>query len=502
MVKKALDALPKGSKALDLAYDGAMQRIDSQLEGYRHLAKQLLGWLTYSERLMSVKEIQYALAIEPGESCLDEDNLSDVAEIVGYCAGLVVVDENNRYIRLVHYTTQEYFRQNDGKFAVAAQQDIAISCLTYLLYEEFGDGWVNEESRQGDYPYSVRYARLSPIAARKRLNKHPFLGYAARYWASHASVCDQQNVKELTMDFVRHDHKVSSARQVILAIDDKDYLCQDFVSTESRSPLTVMHSLAYIGNKAMFSQLLNHGFEADSEDSNHRTPLWWAIVGGQYAMVKFLLSENRVNVNGACHPLDDHATVIKSPLHLAVTYGHTSIVKLLLDCADIDVNSRNADSETPLCKAALRGHTPIVELLLDCADVDVNLPDKYGRAPLDRAATWGFISIVKLLLDCADIDVNSRNDLGSTPLSLAASCGHASIVRLLCAHPKNDLDTRDNKGRDVLSLVKEKQRLFLDHEKHDKLILALAECLDIIRTAIEERNSGSPAQLAGQGGQT
>ena len=54
LIRKALEVLPKGSDALDLAYHGAMQRVEDQMEGVRVLAKQLLGWLTYSERLMTV----------------------------------------------------------------------------------------------------------------------------------------------------------------------------------------------------------------------------------------------------------------------------------------------------------------------------------------------------------------------------------------------------------------------------------------------------------------
>lgn len=140
MIKKALERLPKGSEALNLAYDGAIQRLENQREGFRSLAKQLLGWLTYSKRLMTVKEVQNALAIEPGTPDLDEDNLSDIDEIMGFCAGLVIVDEETQVIRLVHYTTQDYLRTNGDRLLAPAQQDIAIGCLTYLLYDRFGDG--------------------------------------------------------------------------------------------------------------------------------------------------------------------------------------------------------------------------------------------------------------------------------------------------------------------------------------------------------------------------
>ena len=539
MVEKALDALPKGSKALDLAYDGAMQRVDSQLEGYRHLAKQLLGWLTYSERLMSVQEIQHALAIEPGESSLDEDNLSDVIEIVGYCAGLVIVEEDTLSLRLVHYTTQEYFRQNSGKHLVAAQQDIAMSCLTYLLYEEFGDGWVYEVEGQDDGHDADSYP--SERVARIRLQKRPFLEYAARHWASHASVCEQQAIKELTMAFASDNHKVSSAGQAILIMEGKSRLGRDNESTKSRSPLTVMHILAYIGNKAIFSELLNYGFEPDTEDSFHRTPLWWAAEGDHYGMVEFLLSEHRVNVNnrGFTHKLWPFGNPpMVSPLHVAAQHGRTSIMKLLLGRADIDVNLRDSIGYTPLNRAVKYNHTSIVELLLNCVDIDVNLGEECGdtplhtavnhnhtsivklllncanidvkkryedgETPLHRAASYNCNSIVKLLLNYADIDVNSRDRFGDTPLHAAAINGYTSTLKLFCAHPKIDLDSRDKWGGNVISRMKTYQETKEDcetDEEYEKRRLKLEEFLDIIRTAIEERKLKSSAQPAEQSSQ-
>ncbi len=55
------------------------------------------------------RELQYAIAVEIGESELDEENLPDIEDIISVCAGLVTIDEQSGVIRLVHYTTQEYF---------------------------------------------------------------------------------------------------------------------------------------------------------------------------------------------------------------------------------------------------------------------------------------------------------------------------------------------------------------------------------------------------------
>ena len=258
-IRKALEALPKGSNALDLAYDGAIQRIENQREGFRDLAKKLLGWLTFSERLMTVIEIQHALAVEPGTPDMDEDNLNDVDEIVGFCAGLVIVDEETQIIRLVHYTTQDYFRRNRGRISASAQQDIAKSCLTYLLYDQFEEGWVCKRD----------------LEIRRR--KNPFLLYAASHWAAHTNFCGQQNVYEPMMSFVENHRKVSSAAQVMFHPDNEEHWITDTLEgLQERGPFSAMHVLAYLGYEGIISELLHQGFRADTRDAIYRTPLWWA----------------------------------------------------------------------------------------------------------------------------------------------------------------------------------------------------------------------------------
>jgi hypothetical protein len=110
-IKNALNRLPTESDALGIAYNEAVERILSRKPGFREFAEQVLSWTTYSQRPLTVRELQHALAVEPDEPELDEDNLSDIEELVSVCAGLVTVDQESGIVRLVHYTTQEYFER-------------------------------------------------------------------------------------------------------------------------------------------------------------------------------------------------------------------------------------------------------------------------------------------------------------------------------------------------------------------------------------------------------
>ena len=92
-----------------------MERIEAQDADSRELAEHVLMWIICAKRHLIIVELQHALAVEVGEPELDEENLPQIEDMVSVCAGLVTVDEESNIIRLVHYTTQEYFEQTQGK---------------------------------------------------------------------------------------------------------------------------------------------------------------------------------------------------------------------------------------------------------------------------------------------------------------------------------------------------------------------------------------------------
>src|SRR5277367_1697052 len=108
-VRRALQQLPK---ELDRTYDEALLRIQRQDCQRAKRAKQVLSWILHAARQLTVEEIQYALAVEPGDEDIDEEALPDVNILVSACAGLVSIDRKRNIIRLVHYTAQEYFERH------------------------------------------------------------------------------------------------------------------------------------------------------------------------------------------------------------------------------------------------------------------------------------------------------------------------------------------------------------------------------------------------------
>ncbi|KAH7006825.1 hypothetical protein EDB80DRAFT_577638, partial [Ilyonectria destructans] len=157
-------------QVLSQAYELSLERINGQRPGLRELARRVLSWITCAKRPLTITELQHALAVENGASHLDEEALTQVEKMVSVCAGLVTVDEESDVIRLVHYTTQEYFDRTQCTWFPGAEADIANACITYLSFQTFAVGVCKTDQD-----------------LKQRFKLNPLYSYAARNWGFHAS---------------------------------------------------------------------------------------------------------------------------------------------------------------------------------------------------------------------------------------------------------------------------------------------------------------------------
>lgn len=97
-VRKALESLPP---ELDGIYDQILKRIEDQGKDYSELAKRVLLWVGNSVRPLYPAELQSAIAIQPGMSELDNEDMDERDLLVSVCAGLVEVDAETYTIRFV-----------------------------------------------------------------------------------------------------------------------------------------------------------------------------------------------------------------------------------------------------------------------------------------------------------------------------------------------------------------------------------------------------------------
>ena len=453
-IKVALAMLPKGSGALDTAYDEAVARINNQQPGFRERADQLLTWIIFAMRPMTVVELQHALAVELDEPDLDEDNIPDADEMVSWCAGLVVVDEESQIIRLVHYTTQEYFERAWDRRSAASHTSIVKTCLSYLSYQ-------HHEHTVAKLLKSTDHFSRS-IILKDVLKHYPLLEYAAVFLLKHARGQSLKPIENRVQEFLMSPLRANFVGVVIMLIGN-DY------AVPSRT--SGLHLAAGFGSGELLMGLLKRGLPADAHDDSGMTPLHWAVQEGNEAVVRLLLTRDDVDVNNGgeycktplqraaeagndtimelllAHPaINASGGLPWTPLHLAAAKGNDTILKLLLAHPAIEVNAPNEDGWTPLHHAATEGNDTIVELLLAHPAIEVNASNKVGWTPLHVAALEGDETIFKLLLAHPAIEVNAPNENGWTPLHHAAMKGNDTIVELLLARANIAINTADKEG--------------------------------------------------------
>ncbi|KFY41877.1 hypothetical protein V494_02746 [Pseudogymnoascus sp. VKM F-4513 (FW-928)] len=441
-VRAALKSLPSGSSAYDDAYKDTMVRIEGQLLDQKDLAQQVLSWITCAKRPLNMSELQHALAVELGESTLDEDNLPQIEDMVSVCAGLVTVDEESEIIRLVHYTTQEYFERTRETWFPNLETEAAKICVTYLSFDTFESG-----------------ACLSEEAFEERLRSNQLYNYASCNWGHHAREAIT-SIPEVH-SFLHKNAQVQASIQELL-VNKKLYGSQLRSSTDFFWEMAGLHLAAYFGLEETVQHLLRTNIP-DEKDACGRTPLSWAVENGHEAVVKLLLM-NKAEVN------QKDTQYGQTPLSWAASNGHEAVVKLLL-ANDVEVNFQDMTGETPLSRAASRGQEAILKLLLENG-ADIDLMDEDSKSPLSHAAESGHEDIVKLLL-VNNADTNSKDNWGKTPLFRAAANGHGAIARLLL-FSNVDIDLQDIDGRTALSYGAEG-----GHEAVVKLLLEYNAKVDL-----------------------
>ena len=433
----------------------------------RLIAKKALGWITYAKRLLSVDELRYAIAVQRGHSQFNEEDLSDIDDIVSACGGLITMDQgqDTDTVRLVHYSTQQFLIKTGGKYFPDALEITAVCCLTYLLYNAFERGWW-----RGSGDSNINQGRFM----QKRILQHPLLCYAARYWAAHANECSAQSVMDLSLRFLRDDNRVSSAAQVLFVRIANKYAAEGFLGcgldSQYVNPVSGMHLAVYFGFEDMVLTLLDNGFEADVRDAAQRSPLFWAAQMGHGGIVTLLLSLNEqhadrkrrrgrsgvaLEVLSTTNGVDVNCQDIEgnTPLTVAASHGHVGVVQKLLGQANISPNLAPENGCTALISGVRRGDEAMVRLLIDCVGLDVNVEPPKGRTALMWAIKGGRQDLVSILLSHTDIDVNLESHAGETPLIAAASEIDESIVKLLLSHPKIDVDYQSRDGMTALTVA-------------------------------------------------
>ena len=456
--KAVLQALGRLPIELEASYDDAISRIERQPIPHRERAKQVLSWISFTLRPLTVTELRQALAVEFGSREFDKSSMPALTRLVSVCAGLVAVDRQSQMIRLVHETTQIYFEKNRLKIFPGAQQEISRTCLTYLSFDVLAKGPCST-AREMDH----------------RLRELPFFDYASKHWGDHVRESNDEYIHRLTLQFLEDNANLMSSvqRWCNTMIQGREYL-QRFPKA-----LSGIHVASVFGIEPIILVLLKNGVNINVQDATGWTALTWAVSRGWLSVARLLLQK------GADGLLGDKSG--RLPIHHAAQLGYKDIAELLAK-GNSSLNQKNKLGESPLHLAALEGHVEVVRFLIQ-ENVVVDMVDKKGRSALHRSVQGQHSDITGLLLsqNANPIQLDYR---GETPMHGAAKQGNTEVFQLLLTAIKSASPVTESESSKNAHVAKPTLKDWRDvRDKNGRTLLHIASMEgheDVVRLLIME----------------
>ncbi|XP_071094732.1 putative ankyrin repeat protein RF_0381 [Haliotis cracherodii] len=233
------------------------------------------------------------------------------------------------------------------------------------------------------------------------------------------------------------------------------------------------------GHKNVFDLIVKKGTDLSLSDERGDSILHAACWGGNVEIVKYILTQNIVDINVKGQDMSTpvlkaaykghkevfnvlvrknaDVLVIESSndgiLHLACFGGNMEIIKYILTNCSIDVNDVGEDGFTAAMIAASKGRKDMFDLLLQNR-ADLSLVDDTKNNILHKACEGGNMELVKHIFEQNTVEINSQSDIGWTPAMEAAYEGHLEVLKLLVSKGA-DLTLVNDEDNNILHVALE-----------------------------------------------
>lgn len=428
-------------------------------------------------------ELQHALAVETGDTTLDEENIPEEELLLSVCNGLVTYEKEGGFLALVHYTFQQYLEQKAESLFPEAQVDIVRTCLTYLSFDEFEQG-----PCQKDHDFMVR------------LERWPLLNYAVPAWGQHARRGAEGACRDLIVSFLSQGAKMSASIQVLWVREStgfkmgSNYHTRHFPSDVSAIWLasfyglestvchilpsqrenldrkttwgeTALHRASGSKRVRILAMLLDQGTDVSAKDRLGNTPLHRAA----FLWTDTIFGSRKFTAESTENRLWTKERLSLSDMSLKVAQS-------LLDYG-ADVNAINQRRETALHMSVKKRQSSLTRLFL-ARGADITMKDQFQISPLSRASDSGYKEIARLLLN-HDLQRQIQCGILDDATWRAAFEDHVPLLKMLLAkspkHPQPDPEGRsllhisahggglkclqylENRGFDLRALDKQKR---------------------------------------------
>jgi hypothetical protein len=150
------------------AYGDLMNRMTPN---QRAFALKILSWLFYAQRILSMRELQHALAVQIGQR-LDPLDITFPEVIVQSCGGLVDHNLSSNLVTFSHALVRQFLEGHQAHI-LRPPSEIAMVCLTYMRHSILAEAEVWPTFWQSSLKSSSD-------------DEYPLAAYVIPFWASHS----------------------------------------------------------------------------------------------------------------------------------------------------------------------------------------------------------------------------------------------------------------------------------------------------------------------------
>ena len=430
-VYEALSDLPEGLHNIyeDIFRTRVRGNDNEKLAG---VGVKVLSWMSYSQERLTLGQLQQAIAVRPGDTSLRPRIYRDEQTILEACAGFLIF-EFDKTSDFHHLTAHDYFEERRKDLFPQAETEIALANLTYLSYDEF------------ENPCEGAHAEEE---LKKRLEKYPFLTYAARNWGFHVRALDLEDAT----------NAVFRKKAISILVDQKrlDALTQADSVTWDTPYVSGLQMCGRFGLTALIPELTRKGLPIDGVgDAYRQTGLMYACRWQHpEAVTEFL--QNKADVN--CMSTRGTTALYEAIVNKSEAMANNSeaeLLRLLLNAgADVNAALSFERGRSAIIIAVSHGNITAVNALLERPEIKVNQSDAIGWTALITAACEGWGDYIAALLKHEDIDVDLAALDGRTALLHAAEQGDKTIVTALLRKGANpDIRTKVGSRNAVITAV-------------------------------------------------
>ncbi|OXV07870.1 hypothetical protein Egran_04368 [Elaphomyces granulatus] len=425
------------------------QIIDAVPDEDRQTLAQIMLWIAFAKRPLTLTELRFALAFRfpfrsqkdceaSPEFVSDDEQMERILH--SRSGGLIETSKTDRnsmhIVQFIHGSVRDFlmlesrFESVDPSFGEGlvdkGHDQLTRSCVNYIKIEELFSAANND-------------CETSSRKLENDDNAYPFLHYAATSIFEHAANAATFPVPQTLL--LQH----SQPSQIPTSNCWRYYL-EQILAGYGTVQTTLLHLASLYGNPACVQTLLDQGADVNAKGGLYEYPILAASRGGHQVVVQ-LLVEAGANVRAE----DSQGT---TALHWAAGKGSEAVIwgvergeRLYRDISHIErgdeevarllvgngasINACQHDGQTPLHCAAKGGReTAAIAQLLLASGGDASMTDSKGATPLHQAASCGNDMMVRLLIENG-ADVNTKGGNGFTALYTAARKGRDTTVRTL-----------------------------------------------------------------------